>query len=361
MNEDNKDFKAELMKLIQLAHKEQEVFRESQKIASKVFNLESIKKQNIKEAKRVSEEEGKFFETLYSSNDNDIDKRINSIKNSADRLITKDEIDEINDKLTQDYMEMSKKHGVYDVAFQFDSRYPGGSETFRTIIEDLNKEGANIGIVYDKPRDLKRNELDASFLVVMPSASYAKFNNKIHEDQEDSRNDVIGHRRECFFLPVLNKKNTLDDIKNSVEKMLEEDSLTPLLSFRFDVGMGYSELLGSNYHSEEKILRGINNYISQIEAIELSGFDGNVYHNTVSNIMTSSAVYNRNSENEFAGNTLTPLKEAIVYEKKLEESNELKEEGQVKKKKKKHKTLKKDKKSAIADFFIGIFQTLHKV
>lgn len=333
MDNDNKDFKIELMKLIQKANQEQAIFRESQDIASKIFSLESIKKQNIKDAKNVSEEEGEFFEKLYSSSDNDIDKRINTIKNSVDRLITKDEMDEINEKLTQDYMEMSKKHGVYDVAFQLDSRYPGGSETFRNIIEELNKEGANIGIVYDKPRDLKKNELDASFLVVMPSASYAKFNEKIHEDQEDSRKEVIGHRRECFFLPVLNKKNTLEDIKNSVEKMLKEDSLTPLLSFRFDVGMGYSELFGSNYHSEEKVLRGINNYISQIEAIELSGFDGKVYHNTISNIMTSSAVYSRTAENEFAGHTLTPLKEATVYENKLENSNDLKAEEKAKKKK----------------------------
>lgn len=304
-------FKKEYAELLVEVNNKQEEHLKSLQDLNELSELESYKKEMIGKSLSFSEETKSFLSNQFI----ELDRHIEDVKQSKGNIITKENMEELNDEFTDRYLEISKKYKQQDVAFELTSTYPGGTETFRKIVKEMNENGANIDYIYDKHRGRKGsddfNGYDSKLMVIMPTSDYAEFNNKIHEDQVDSRMEVIGKRRECFFMNHIAESPSLDSIKKEAKKVIESEKNYGISIFNSYSALGYSELFGSNYESDNKIKSGVKEYLSQINAIEREGLDeNNIYVHKTKNLMTSALSYSRETKNEeLRGKRVTPLRE----------------------------------------------------
>ena len=198
----------------------------------------------------------------------------------------------------KNYLSLSKELKVPDVMFEITSIYPGGTKTFIDEVNKLNETGSAIETVYSK----QGKEGSTQLVVVMPSSSYAVFLNKISVDHEESKYDVIGERRSNFFAPHLNQDITIDKIKESVKKLMENNFYASECLNK-QIGMGYIKMSANGKNTEQQISSAVGTYISSVNKIE----NGARQDSTI----TSAMFYNKNTKDpEYAGSSLTPLKEA---------------------------------------------------
>ena len=301
--------KKEVAKIIVDSYNNQESYESFKEANKKTHNLSLLKENLLKEMEQYDESTKEFL----SDKVNDFDVHISELK-ANNKGLTKENLEGRNAALVGKYMEVSQKGKMNDVMFDFSSTYPGGTKTFKDIIKKLNKDGAGIEYIYENHTGRNTSEpfggKDTHFVVTMPASSYASFNDEIHIDQENSRFDVIGERKEYFLVPHLNQDVTLETMKSVVEKSIVENGYASD-SFNKELSMGYVEIMGSNRDSKSKIERAINSYFSQIKAMENEGLRDGIHYSATKNIMTSAYEYNKNIENkEYAGKPLTPFKEA---------------------------------------------------
>lgn len=301
--------KKEVAKIIVDSYNNQESYESFKEVNNKTYSLNLLKERLLKEMDECDESTREFL----SEKVNDFDVHISHLKEN-NKGLTKENLESRNAALINKYMEVSKKGKMNDVIFDFSSTYPGGSKTFKDIIKKLNKEGAGIEYIYEKHTGRNTSEpfggKDTHFVVTMPASSYASFNDEIHVDQENSRFDVIGERKEYFLVPHLNQEVTLETMKSEVSHSIVENSYASDC-FNKKLSMGYVEIMGSNRDSKSKIERAIDTYFSQVKALETDGLRDGIVYNTTKNIMTSAYQYNKNiDDQEYAGKPLTPFKEA---------------------------------------------------
>ena len=305
-------FKKEYAELLLEVNNKQEDHLKSLEDLNELSELETYKKEMIGKSLSFSEETKSFLSSQFI----ELDRHIEEIKQSKGNIITRENMEELNDDFVDRYLEISKKYKQQDVAFELTSTYPGGTETFRKIVKEMNENGANIDYIYDKYRGRKGSDdfygYDTKLMVIMPTSDYTEFNDKIHEDQLDSRMEVIGKRRECFFMNHIAETPSLDSIKKEAKEVIESENNYGISIFNSYSALGYAELFGSNHDSFSKVKNGVKEYISQINAIEKEGLDeNNVYVLKTKNLMTSALSYSKKNKNEeLRGKRVTPLREA---------------------------------------------------
>ena len=255
------------------------------------------------------EDRKKFFEYIQEL------EKLNTglIAKIEENSIPEHELKKIIQRNVGDYMNLvekatNEKAEFFDVVFKLDSQYEGGTETFRTIIEHLNKKGANIQIIKDQHIGQNTPEhfggIHNQFIAVMPSSSYTDFNKLINADQKDSRNDIMGAREGYFFFNRLDKNVTLDMMKEYVE---EDSDIRNV--FRTNVGV-VAVNLASNGVDEDLIKRSITDFFENIRYLEN---DPTATRSVGHNINGSMLQY-QEIENfpEYSGQRVTPYIQSVI-------------------------------------------------
>jgi hypothetical protein len=176
-----------------------------------------------------------------------------------------------NESNVEEYLELVAKENkidkkpFHDVVFALNSKSTNGSETLKTVIDYMNKKGANIEVVYEKNREKASN--NDNFLLIMPSTSYAQFNEMINKDQLDSKNDINGERKSYFYLNALNENFSIDDIKKELKSEISKNG-NPMHLFSEKFGLVYTPINSSNINAEENITNAVHNVFSQIKNME---------------------------------------------------------------------------------------------
>lgn len=294
----------------------QEKYAADRKATDSINTIKNFQEDMIAKSLDLPEETRTFIaEKMY----NDLSDHIQGIEATRGALMTKEEYNQKIEQFNIDYMEMSKDTKMQDVAFEIESTYSGGTKSFKEAVAHLNGRGANIDYVYDSKIG-NIGKLDAHMVVIMPASSYEEFINEVHADRPDSSMDIIGARKECFYINHINKEVSLDDIKKEVKASISEDG-NGLGAFNKTCSLGYTSLSHSNFYPLNNIRNGIHTVLSQVRALEHNRKEDGINIRATNYIMTSSLGYNSNAGDEsLVGLQVTPLKEA---KRALEKSAEL--------------------------------------
>lgn len=323
--------------LIVKAFKEQEYFAEKKEIERNIKDVENFQKEMIAKASMFDDE----TKALFVTDINDlVENRIDTMRTKNGEELTQEIIDRKNAEISNEYLHWSQENNIKDIAFEIESTYAGGTETIKNVIEKMNKNGADIEIVFEyKNQNKASGSYDSDIMVIMPSASFPEFSKEIEKDQDDSSKNVYGRRQECFFMNHVNYDLNIDTLKDDIKNVME-NGLYGISSLNKRSALGYTELFGDNRNPEEKIFNAVNRYFSQIRNIEMEGLDNKgIYHETTNNLMTSCLVYNNEANPEYNKQNVTPLKEATRFIEK-KQKQDLKNDVEPEQKQKKHRRIK---------------------
>lgn len=316
------------------------------------FNKRDLIEQEARGVKQIHDQTRAFSEGFREDSDeipetDFVSKILKETRTEFKRLSTlskqlpsEDQLVELMFSKEKEYLEMvaetNKETPFYDVFVEMGSKYPGGTETLKSVISEMKNNGNNIEIVHEefsgRDNKLHGGGIDTDFVIVMPSSSYAEFNKKIIKDQPNSSNDVITvGKKDFFFMNHLNKETSLEKIKSLIkvqkdaEKLLSKNgesfdgTMEVTDIFRSEIGIGVSKITDSNYNNDSKASNAIRFYFEGINKLSKEKF--------VSESIYPSAT-GRKVDGSSRMKQLNPYDEAVIFkatpEVKLEEKVEKK-------------------------------------
>jgi hypothetical protein len=318
----NNEFKEKNAKIIMEIGKEEEGYENFEQLEEKAMNVKLINSKLIEHQEKYGVEE--FSSKMIAEARAEFKK----IKVDMEKLPNpKNNFDFFTAK-TKEYLnnveESNKTTPIYDVMIEMKSVYPAETKTFKDIISEMNKSGANIEVLTENFHgNNEKSGIDTYFVLVMPSSKYDELSTKINVDHDNSSLDVItADKNDYFFLNHLNKDFSLEKSKQLIKSILDNKNSEHDVSdvFRSEMGLGLTKINSTPFR--RKVDVSIRTYLENAYKISKgNNIDKDIQQSLTGNISKINGQIK----------PLNPIEEAIIFTEKQELNSTLKSSNPIKK------------------------------